>query len=286
LTVLYLVLAAVVLAAPLELGLSATRLSRLVASGRLILPAPTPGIPSGASAASAVSRATALSAVTRVRTRTWALFSAVLAVPVGIGVGVGVGASLFAILVILSMLCSDAIESRIVASRDRDRLAMIQLVVLELESGAPLDVALNVAASVGGSLAASVVAAAALCRDGADPTHAFDDDPQLHRMAAAWSAAAGCGTPVAVVLSKVRADLVFRSQHRMELISHLSAARASVGLLAVLPVLGLLLGGAMGAHPLKVLTGTPAGQLLLVVGVAFDVGGVLWTRSILRSAMR
>jgi tight adherence protein B len=47
--------------------------------------------------------------------------------------------------------------------------------------------------------------------------------------------------------------------------------------LAGLPVLGLLLGQAVGADPWHVLTAHAAGQLLLVVGTGLVCAGLAWS---------
>ena len=67
------------------------------------------------------------------------------------------------------------------------------------------------------------------------------------------------------------------------LASQLSGPRATAGLLAVLPVLGLGMGAAMGARPWHVLTATGPGRLALLLGVGFDLLGVMWTERLTRS---
>jgi tight adherence protein B len=47
--------------------------------------------------------------------------------------------------------------------------------------------------------------------------------------------------------------------------------------LAVLPLLGVALGHAMGAAPLSVLRNTTTGQVLLVIGSGLACAGVLWS---------
>ena len=66
----------------------------------------------------------------------------------------------------------------------------------------------------------------------------------------------------------------------------MAGAQASAVLLAGLPVLGLLLGAALGGAPLAVLFGSRPGRLLLDAGLIFDAAGVLWTRRIVAGAQR
>ncbi len=54
----------------------------------------------------------------------------------------------------------------------------------------------------------------------------------------------------------------------------MAGPRTSATVLALLPALGVALGEAIGAHPLRMLTGP--GQLLLAVGVALLCAGVAW----------
>jgi tight adherence protein B len=55
-------------------------------------------------------------------------------------------------------------------------------------------------------------------------------------------------------------------------------------LLAVLPLLGIGLGAAMGARPLQVLLGTEKGQVAMLVGAGLDALGLLWTARIVKAA--
>jgi tight adherence protein B len=84
----------------------------------------------------------------------------------------------------------------------------------------------------------------------------------------------------------VEDDLRARSRHRLELRSATAGSRASAALLAGLPVLGLVMGGGVGADPWRVLTTTGTGQLLLVAGVGLEVGGLAWSARLVRRAVR
>jgi tight adherence protein B len=55
--------------------------------------------------------------------------------------------------------------------------------------------------------------------------------------------------------------------------------------LAGLPLLGLALGHAVGANPLRVLSDTSAGQGLLVVGTGLACAGVLWSARLMSRAV-
>jgi tight adherence protein B len=62
--------------------------------------------------------------------------------------------------------------------------------------------------------------------------------------------------------------------------------RASAGVLAGLPVLGLLMGSGVGADPWRVLTTTGTGTVLLVAGVALEGAGLAWSARLIRRAVR
>lgn len=103
-------------------------------------------------------------------------------------------------------------------------------------------------------------------------------------VAAVWMVSERSGAPAAAVLDRVEQDLRARERQRREVAAQLAGARSTAALLAVLPVLGISLGAAMGARPLDVLFGTAAGQAALVLGAGLDAAGVLWTARIVEAA--
>jgi tight adherence protein B len=143
------------------------------------------------------------------------------------------------------------------------------------------------------ALVESVGLLAADLRAGAEPAEALRSlgaDPAAQAVArhravtAVWAVAGASGAPTAAVLDQVERDLRTRDQQRREVGAQLAGARSTGAMLAVLPVLGLGMGAAMGADPLSVLLGTTPGQLALVAGVALDAVGVLWTMRIVARA--
>jgi tight adherence protein B len=106
----------------------------------------------------------------------------------------------------------------------------------------------------------------------------------LSGLAAAWQVAERTGATPAAVLDCLVEDLRARRRQRQNLAAQLAGARSTAALLAVLPLLGLALGMAMGAHPVAHLLGTPIGQVALLAGVIMDGLGVLWTSRIIRTA--
>jgi tight adherence protein B len=108
----------------------------------------------------------------------------------------------------------------------------------------------------------------------------------LLRTAAAWAVSRDCGAPIASVLDRVEDDLRAHRRRNQQIDAQLAGPRATAVMLSLLPGLGVALGGAVGARPVAVLLGTPAGELALLVGVCLDAIGLLWTVRIVRAAGR
>ncbi|MEU2771523.1 type II secretion system F family protein [Streptomyces sp. NPDC007162] len=106
----------------------------------------------------------------------------------------------------------------------------------------------------------------------------------LSGLAACWRVAVDQGAGLAAGLDRLDAALRAERDQRADLRAQLSGARATALMLAVLPALGLLLGSAMGAEPLRVLLHTGAGLGCLVTGTAFEAAGVWWAVRIVRGA--
>ena len=168
----------------------------------------------------------------------------------------------------------------------------LALLVAELRAGAhPAAAAEAAAADAPPGAAAALGTAAAAARLGGDVPavlRAHDAPalrPWLDRLAEAWALAERHGVPLADLLEAVRVDVDSRTRFAAEVDARLAGPRATATVLAGLPVLGLLLGQAIGADPMRVLAGTAAGQTLLVVGTGLACAGVLWSARIVSSAV-
>jgi tight adherence protein B len=104
------------------------------------------------------------------------------------------------------------------------------------------------------------------------------------RVAAAWELAETAGTPAAAVLGRVSLAVRAHAEHVRAVRAELAGARASARLLATLPVVGLLMGVGLGAHPMHVLLETSYGQLALCAGVMLELVGLAWTDRIAHRA--
>jgi tight adherence protein B len=108
---------------------------------------------------------------------------------------------------------------------------------------------------------------------------------ELSRLAAAWSLAERHGVGLAELLDAVRADLDARTRLANQINAQLAGPRSTAAVLAGLPALGILLGQGIGAQPWRILTGTPIGQALLVLGTALACAGVAWSGRITSRAV-
>jgi tight adherence protein B len=106
----------------------------------------------------------------------------------------------------------------------------------------------------------------------------------LARVASAWQLAESTGAPVVTVLARVGGAIRQQADHVRDVRAELAGPRASARLLAMLPVLGLLMGTGIGAHPVHVLLETTYGQVALCAGVALELAGLFWTDRIARRA--
>ena len=106
----------------------------------------------------------------------------------------------------------------------------------------------------------------------------------LAPLAATWAVHERTGAPVADLLDTLAQSMRDADEAALARRAALAAPVATARVLAGLPLLGLVLGQLVGARPLAVLVGTPAGRVSGVVGLVCVVLGVAWTRRLLRSA--
>ncbi len=107
----------------------------------------------------------------------------------------------------------------------------------------------------------------------------------LGRMARAWSLAERHGVALADLLDAVRRDVEHGAAFVRDVEAKMAGPRATAAVLAALPVLGVVLGEAAGAAPLRVFRDGWGGQALLLVGVGLLCAGVAWTGRLTRTAV-
>ncbi|MFC8835086.1 type II secretion system F family protein [Streptomyces griseoincarnatus] len=134
---------------------------------------------------------------------------------------------------------------------------------------------------------AAVLAAARFGGDVPDALTAAARQPGaegLRGLAACWRVAVDQGAGLADGLDRLEAALRAEQDQRADLRAQLSGARTTAVMLAGLPVVGLALGGALGADPLHVLLHTPSGTVCLAAGGVLEGLGLWWALRIMRGA--
>jgi tight adherence protein B len=183
--------------------------------------------------------------------------------------------------------------------RDRRRLearrnACVEVAVAlagELRAGRSPVQALGAVAATDGPLRSELASAAEQASAGSRPSESlrrFATMPgaaRLGTVAAVWSVAESAGARVADVMDSLAAAMDADDRLRGELDAELAGPRATVVVLAALPVMGLLLGQAVGAHPLHLLLHRRGGWALLAVAALLDLAGVAAIRAITDRAM-
>jgi tight adherence protein B len=124
------------------------------------------------------------------------------------------------------------------------------------------------------SSTADLIAAAALAVPGRSG---------LSGLAACWRATEEHGLPLAGAVAGIEDALRAEEQRQLVLDAELSGIRTTMGLLAVLPVFGLLLGSSLGIRPWQILLQTFGGQVCLVLGCALELIGLWWADRLVAS---
>lgn len=106
----------------------------------------------------------------------------------------------------------------------------------------------------------------------------------LAGLAACWQVGLDGGAGLADGLDRIAAVLRAEHDQRDDLRAQLAGPRSTAVMLALLPVLGVILGTGFGAGPLRILLRTPAGLACLLAGGLLEWAGLAWTSRIVRSA--
>ncbi|MEV6673407.1 type II secretion system F family protein [Streptomyces sp. NPDC051162] len=176
--------------------------------------------------------------------------------------------------------------------RERREAAVIELcgtVAGELRAGRQPAEALSVVGA--GELGSDWAVVPAAARFGGDVPEALravgrlPGAEGLQGVAACWKVAVDGGAGLAAALERVAAALSAERDQREELHAQLAGTRSTAVMLAVLPVMALLMGSALGAAPLRVLLHTPVGLGCLCLGGLLEGAGLAWTGRIVRSAV-
>lgn len=167
--------------------------------------------------------------------------------------------------------------------------ALCGAVVGELRAGREPGQALLAAARNTGALGVAEPAVLAAARFGGDVPGALRQASAgpgldgLAGVAACWRVAVDGGAGLATGLARLESSLRGERRRRDELRAQLAGAWATVVVLALLPVVGLGLGAALGADPLGVLLHSPGGLVCLVAGGLLEAAGLFWASRIVRT---
>lgn len=179
--------------------------------------------------------------------------------------------------------------------RARDRrgdevIALCAALAGEVRAGRQPGEALLRAARDSGGLGGAQASVLAAARFGGDVPGALAAAARqpgadgLLGLAACWRVAVDQGAGLAAGLDRLEGALRADRDQRADLRAQLAGARSTAVMLAGLPVLGLVLGTALGAAPLHVLLHTGAGLGCLLVGGALEGAGLWWALRIVRGA--
>ncbi|MDF6020247.1 type II secretion system F family protein [Streptomyces sp. JH34] len=167
--------------------------------------------------------------------------------------------------------------------------ALCGAVIGELRAGREPGQALLAVARDADALGASEPAVLAAARFGGDVPAALLQASTglgldgLAGMAACWRVAVNGGAGLGAGLARLEGALRGERRQREELRAQLAGAWSTVVVLALLPVLGLGLGAALGADPLRVLLHSPGGLVCLVAGGLLEAAGLFWASRIVRA---
>ncbi|GAA2949159.1 type II secretion system F family protein [Kitasatospora cinereorecta] len=167
--------------------------------------------------------------------------------------------------------------------------ALCGAVVGELRTGREPGQALAAAGCQAGALGAAESAVLAAARFGGDVPGALRQAAAgpgldgLAGVAACWRVAVDGGAGLAAGLSRLEGALRAERRRREELRAQLAGAWSTVVVLALLPVVGLGLGAALGADPLRVLLHSPGGLACLLTGGVLEAVGLFWAARIVRA---
>ncbi|MEV0090030.1 type II secretion system F family protein [Streptomyces sp. NPDC050738] len=182
-----------------------------------------------------------------------------------------------------------AAAARIRLRRTDAVIALCGAVAGELRAGRQPGQALLAAGRGSGAFGGAEAAVLAAARFGGDVPGALrlaalePGAEGLVGVAACWRVSVDGGAGLAAGLDGLERALRTERDQRADLHAELAGARSTVVILAVLPVMGLLLGTGLGADPLRTLLHSPAGLGCLVAGGVLEGAGLVWAGRIVRA---
>lgn len=201
----------------------------------------------------------------------------------------GVAVALSAVLVAATLLArrTRRVRRGTLRCEGRDLAAALEVLVGELRIGShPVRGFLIAGSEAGGPVGEAFAAVAARARLGSDvaaglrATARTSPAPRYwSRVALYWQLGSDQGLPMAALMRAAHRDVEARHRFADRVQASLAGARATAGVLAGLPVLGVLLGQLVGARPVEFLLS--GGGWVLVLGIALLCVGVAWSDHII-----
>ncbi|MFT3860294.1 type II secretion system F family protein [Micropruina sp.] len=108
----------------------------------------------------------------------------------------------------------------------------------------------------------------------------------LRGLAAAWRTAQRTGASMTSFLDELSAQLAAERELGRSVATELAAARLTGRLLGFLPLVGIVLGYAVGGDPVAFLLSSDPGLWCLTAGVGLAVAGVVWSEKLAERAGR
>lgn len=133
------------------------------------------------------------------------------------------------------------------------------------------------------TLARDVGELAATLRTGA--LYQQDSAPDSPRVRALGTVAATYGVPLAGLLESAQATMDRQLQHDKQTVAQLQGPITTAGILTALPIIGVLMGAAIGADSVHYLLGGGTGGIVLIAGVGCIAAGVFWSMRIITGAL-
>ena len=110
--------------------------------------------------------------------------------------------------------------------------------------------------------------------------------PEILDMSLAMQLAHQQGAQLGEALQVMTTSIQERIATNHLLRSELASVRATIGVLAILPVIGLSFGSMLNAHPIAWLTSTMYGRICLALAIGLELLGLWWTQKLISRALR
>jgi tight adherence protein B len=108
--------------------------------------------------------------------------------------------------------------------------------------------------------------------------------PSLSRCANLLDLSSKSGSSVNEALTQVADKLMNRRNQEQLIVTELASTKATVFVLAGLPIMGAVMGLMLGADSISWLFGSSAGRVCLVLGLGLELVGWLWIKRLLNRA--